>query len=495
MVHTSKAVRHNHSASAGTIPSPIRQSPRHLLSQPRASTSRTKYNRIRLARSMPAPAVLHEATRRSIMECVTLRRLVLALSVPALALLAALTLSSPALAAKPAPAPDHWVGTWATADLQADNKDARFETDTTLRQIVHVSLGGPLVRVEFSNEYGVEPLTLGAVHIALAQGKQGDISLPTANALTFGGNPSIVIPPGATAISDPAALNLPAFADLAVSIFLPAQNLTKLTYHGSAFQTNLMVPGNMVGQASIASASPKPFANWFFLKGVDVKTTPDSAAVVALGDSITDGTRSTKDLNNRWPDELARRLAADKKTRTLGVLNEGIGGNRLLHDDTGPSALARFDRDVLSRPGVRFLILLEGINDIGHAADPVKPHDIITAQDLIQAYAQLAERAHSHGIKVFGATLTPYVGASYASPAGETMRQALNQWIRTTNQLDGVIDFDKATQDPANPAVFSAKTDCGDHLHPNDAGLKAMGDAVDLKLFLPTASYDIRREP
>ena len=229
---------------------------------------------------------------------------------------------------------------------------------------------------------------------------------PPPTPLTFGGNPSIVIPPGATAISDPAALNLPAFADLSVSIFLPAQTLTKLTYHGSAYQTNLMVAGNMVGQASLASATPKPFANWFFLKGVDVKTTPDSAAVVALGDSITDGTRSTNDLNNRWPDELARRLAADKKTRAIGVLNEGIGGNRLLHDGTGLNALARFDRDVLSRPGVRFLILLEGINDIGHAADPVKPYDIITAQDLIQAYAQIAERAHAHGIKVFGAT--PY---------------------------------------------------------------------------------------
>ncbi|HEY0162182.1 MAG TPA: SGNH/GDSL hydrolase family protein, partial [Edaphobacter sp.] len=173
----------------------------------------------------------------------------------------------------------------------------------------------------------------------------------------------------------------------------------------------------------------------------------------------------------------------DKKTRNLAVLNEGIGGNRVLHDGTGPNALSRFDRDVLALAGVKYLVILESINDIGHAKNPVNPDDTVSAEDLIAGIAQMATRAHTHGIKVYGATLTPYVGAKYASPAGDQMRQAVNNWIRTTNVLDGFIDFEKATQDPANPSVFAAANDCGDHLHPNDAGYKAMGESIDLKLF------------
>ena len=180
---------------------------------------------------------------------------------------------------------------------------------------------------------------------------------------------------------------------------------------------------------------------------------------------------------------LARRLLAGKKTANLGVLNEGIGGNRILHDGYGPSALARFDRDVLAQAGVKYLIILESINDIGHAQDPHRPYDVVSADDLIAGLSQLATRAHTHGIKVFGATLTPYVGAKYSSPAGEAMRSAINQWIRATSQLDGVIDFDKVTRDPANPTVFLPADDSGDNLHPGDAGYKAMGDSIDLKLF------------
>ena len=208
-----------------------------------------------------------------------------------------------------------------------------------------------------------------------------------------------------------------------------------------------------------------------------------SASIVVFGDSITDGALSTRDANARWPDLLARRLQANKKTAELGVLNQGIGGNRILHDTTGPSALARFDRDVLAQTGVKYLVIMESINDIGHAQDPVKPYDVVTAEDLIVGLGQLATRAHTHGIKVYGATLTPYVGAKYSSPAGEAMRQAVNKWIRTTNQLDGFIDFDKATQDPANPAVFAPAADSGDHLHPADPGYKIMADSIDLNLF------------
>jgi len=418
-----------------------------------------------------------------------------------------------------APPPDHWVGTWATAPFAGNNGRSAAPallvpvatqsatpaqaaapasapapaprpnrppafvygiSDTTVREIVHVSLGGPQVRVIFTNEFGTEPLTIGAAHIAVSQGGS-TINLVSAAGLTFGGRASVVIPPGALVVSDPATLKLPAAADLAISFFLPTQTITHLSAHGSADQTSYAAPGNVVGAKTLDS--PTEIFSWPFVKGVDVKVSAESAAVVALGDSITDGAFATNNANARWPDELARRLLANKKTANLAVLNEGIGGNRILNDVTGPSALARFDRDVLAQAGVKYLIILESINDIGHATDPVNPNGIVSADDLIVGLTQLAERAHSHGIKVYAATLTPDGKSKYDSPAAEAMRKTINQWIRTTNQVDGFIDFDKATQDPANPTNFLPAFDHGDHLHPNDAGYKAMGDAIDLKLF------------
>jgi lysophospholipase L1-like esterase len=377
-----------------------------------------------------------------------------------------------------------WVGTWATAPYAAPNtKEPIGRTDVTLRQIVHVSLGGTRVRIVLSNEFGSEPLTIGAAHVALSAGGS-EIKLASANALTFSGRSSITIPPGAVVVSDPANLKLPPLSDLAVSLFLPAQAIQTLSQHGNALQTNYIADGNVVGEKAITDT--KPFTTWEFLKGVDVLpavSAGPSGAIVAFGDSITDGARSTVNTNSRWPDELARRLQADKRLAGLGVLNEGIGGNRVLHDGTGPGALARFDRDVLSQAGVKYLIVMESINDIGHAADPHKPFDIVSAADLIAGLQQLVERAHLHGIKVIGATLTPYVGAGYQSPAGEAMRTTVNDWIRTNKSLDGVIDFDMATRDAANPGQFSPAMDSGDHLHPGDAGYKAMGDAINLKLF------------
>jgi lysophospholipase L1-like esterase len=397
------------------------------------------------------------------------------LFVPALAL--ALAFSQPRVAL----GQEHWVGTWATAPYAAANTDGTFgTTDITLRQIVHVSLGGSRVRIVLSNEFGVDPLTIGAAHIALAE-KGGEIALPSANALTFSGNPSITIPPGAAAVSDPADLKLPALSDLAVSLFLPAQPMRQRTFHNFAAQTNYLAPGNVVGEKKLEDA--KTLTTWNFLTAVDVLGGSNDAAVVALGDSITDGALSTYNTNSRWPDVLARRLHADKKTAGLGVLNEGIGGNRVLYDGTGPSALARFDRDVLAQAGVKYLIIMESINDIGNATSPTAPRDPVTADQLIAGLQQLVERAHIHGIKVFGATLTPFVGAKYQSAAGETMRTAVNGWIRSSKSLDGVIDFDMATRDASNPSVFSNTADSGDHLHPGDAGYKAMGDAIDLKLF------------
>jgi lysophospholipase L1-like esterase len=379
---------------------------------------------------------------------------------------------------------ENWVGTWAASPMAAKNPTAKFGapgTDgTTLREIVHISIGGPSLRVVLTNEFGLDPLTIGAAQIALSSGASA-ISAGSATPLTFGGAPSITIPPGALVLSDPVALKVAPASNLAVSLFLPDQPVNQLTFHPFADQTNYLVPGNVVSAASFDT--PTTFFTWDFLKGVDVTADNKAASIVAFGDSITDGAHSTRDANARWPDVLAHRLQADKKTAHLGVLNEGIGGNRILHDTTGPSALARFDRDVLAQAGVKYLIIMESINDIGHATDPTKPYDIITPDDLIIGLSQLASRAHTHGIKVFGATLTPFVGAKYQTPAGEEMRQAINKWIRTTNQFDGVIDFDKVTTDPTHPGMFLVLDDSGDHLHPGDAGYRAMGESIDLNLF------------
>jgi lysophospholipase L1-like esterase len=385
-------------------------------------------------------------------------------------------LSLPALAA------DHWVGTWATSPVALPNPEAKYgAAETTYREIVHISLGGDTARIVLTNEFGLAPLTINSAYVApRAQGSQIDVA--NARPVTFSGRTSVTIPAGALAVSDPIALKLPALSDVAVSFVVPAQTIEQVTHHGFADQTSYTAAGSVSGAPTLES--PTEITDWPFLKGIDVRTSDDKAgAIVAFGDSITDGAHSTRNTNQRWPDLLAQRLQADKKTNNLGVLNEGIGGNRVLHDNTGPSALARFDRDVLAQAGVKYLVILESINDIGHAQDPVKPYDVVSADDLIAGLSQLAARAHTHGIKVYGATLTPYVGAKYSSPAGETMRQAVNTWIRTTNQLDGFVDFDKAAQDKTNPAVFSSTADSGDHLHPGDAGYKAMSDSIDLKLF------------
>jgi lysophospholipase L1-like esterase len=354
--------------------------------------------------------------------------------------------------------------------------------DTTVRNIVHISIGGSTARIVLSNEFGLDPLTIGATQIALSTG-DGSIEATSAVAVNFSGRPTVTIPPGALVVSDPITIKLAPFSDVAVSLYVPEQPIRQLSAHGFADQTNYLATGNVAAAATLDSS--KTIASWPILKNIDVQAGPDAAAIVTFGDSITDGAASTRNANARWPDVLAHRLQANKKTASLGIINQGIGGNRILHDVSGPSALARFDRDVLSQAGVKYLIILESINDIGHAADPdpAKRYDVITADDLIFGLGQLAERAHTHGIKVYGATLTPYGGAKYASPEGEAMREAVNTWIRTTKQLDGFIDFDKATQDPANPTVYLPANDSGDHLHPKDAGYKAMGESIDLKLF------------
>ncbi|HEY0306536.1 MAG TPA: SGNH/GDSL hydrolase family protein [Acidobacteriaceae bacterium] len=373
-------------------------------------------------------------------------------------------------AASPAPAPS------SPATVPA----APNTSGTTYRDIVHLSLGGSALRLRISNEFGATSLTLGGVHVALSNG--GNTIQPTTDhTVTFGGAETVTIPAGALAVSDAVAMPVAPFANLAVSIFIPYQPDATLTYHALGTSSNFIVPGNVLTAATLDA--PKKVSSWYLLKGVDVDAGANAYDVVTLGDSITDGAKSSIDHNARWPDVLAARLQANPKTAKIGVLNEGISGNRVLHDGAGPNALARFDRDVLSQGSVKYLIILLGINDIGNTMRHPGTPDAITADQLIWGLQQLAVRAHARGIKVYGATLTPYGGAGYQDATGSAMRDAVNNFIRTSGDFDAVIDFDKVTRDPAHPETFLPLYDSGDHLHPGDAGYKAMGESIDLKLF------------
>ena len=374
-----------------------------------------------------------------------------------------------------------WVGTWATSPMLAEGGfRVRAFSATTLREIVHLSAGGQQLRVRFTNEFGKDPLTLSDAHVAVSAGA-GAIKAGTDHALTFGGETAVRIPPGAVAYSDAVALATDPLSDVAVSFFVPSQVMRAETFHAFADQDNYMVSGDEAGAATLNAATT--LDSWYFLDGVDVPAVDGARAVVTLGDSITDGAHSTKNANLRWPDVLAARLQQAHGLERVAVLNEGIGGNRVLNDGYGPNALARLDRDVLAQNGARYVIVLESINDIGRYPRPQGPEDEITAQQLEQGLKQIADAAHEHGIKAYGATLTPYGGAGYFSDKGEQVREAVNDWIRTSGTFDGVIDFDQITRDPANLTRFNPEYDSGDHLHPSDAGYKAMGAGIDLKLF------------
>jgi lysophospholipase L1-like esterase len=377
----------------------------------------------------------------------------------------------------------HWVGTWATSAQMGDATNAPPApgfTDSTLRQIVRVSIGGKQIRVRFSNAYGTTGLTIPAAHLALSAGHSA-IQPGSDKALTFHGSASVTVPPGALVYSDPLDFNLAPLSDLVVSIRLTGVPDVITTHPGSR-TTSYIHNGDTVSTADMPTWVYVD--HWYFLNGVDVLADKSTAAVVTLGDSITDGSKSTTNANNRWPDELARRLQANKDTQKVAILNQGIGGNRLIHDRAAQNALARFDRDVLSQDGVRWLVVLEGINDLGTRVS-AKEHNeqAATADDLISAYEQIIFRAHAHKIRVYGATILPYEGAGYYTPDGEADRQKINQWIRTSGQFDAVIDLDAVTRDTKNPSHLSEAADSGDHLHPADGGYKIMGGAVDLKLF------------
>ncbi|MGA8110397.1 MAG: SGNH/GDSL hydrolase family protein [Acidobacteriaceae bacterium] len=397
-------------------------------------------------------------------------------------LTAALAVSPSPASAQTTPSPAPWVGTWATSPFGGDPwHTIPTLVDSTFREIVHTSIPGKALRVRFTNEFGTEPLRLDAANIALSAGEAA-IQPDSLHPITFGGQPSIVIPPGAEALSDPVAMATPAFANLAVSFYLPLEQISDVSVHSSAQQTNYIEKGNEISAPTLAGTNI--VASWYFVKGIDVEpTAPHAGAIVAFGDSITDGAWATENANHRWPDDLAARLQANPATAHLSVLNEGIGGNCVLIHCVGPNALARFDRDVLSQAGVRYVIVLESINDIGALHDPNRPDYQLTAEDLEQGLMQLVARAHEHGIKVMGATPTPYQGCNYFTDRGEQIREAVNDWIRTGHVFDGVVDFDKATRDPAHPLAYLPKYDSGDHLHPGDAGYAAMADSIDLSLF------------
>jgi lysophospholipase L1-like esterase len=390
-------------------------------------------------------------------------------------------------AAAPGAPPQHWVASWGTSPApQSSTEEMRAShltfANQTLREIVHLSLGGGTVRVRLSNAFGKQPLEIGAVHVAL-RFKESAIVAGSDRAVTFNGHRSVSIPPNAPVLSDPVKLDIPAASDLAISIFIP-KSATGAGVHYFAQQKTYVGSGDLTAAPDIPAATTLP--SWVFLTGVDVLAPQAAATVVAFGDSITDGAHSTPGANCRWPDFLAARLLARRGAKVAAV-NAGIGGNRVLSDPAaawpGVNSLARFDRDVLAVPGVKYVVLLEGINDLGSSTPE---SDTVTADDLIAAMKQLIARAHDRGLKIVGATLLPFEGTphkGYFTPAKDLQRQALNDWIRTSHAFDAVIDFDRALRDPQHPSRMLPQYDSGDHLHPGDAGYRAMGEAVDLKLF------------
>jgi lysophospholipase L1-like esterase len=393
-----------------------------------------------------------------------------------------LLLSAAAVAggADPAAQGEHWVASWGTAQMVPDAKNelpAAQWRDATLRQVVHVSLGARTVRVRISNAFGTEPLVLDAASLALAKGPgQADVEQASMRPLRFSGSASVTIPAGAEYVSDPVDLPHRAGADLAVSMHFGAAP-ARQTSHPGARTNSFVAIGNRVLDAALPQADK--VTHWYQLAGIEVLATPSVHAVVAIGDSITDGYGVTTDGNDRWTDRLATRLRGNGMGE-VGVVNAGIGGGRLLQDGLGPNMVSRFERDVLERPGVSHAIVMIGVNDLGgRQRTPAERQRML--EDLKRAHTQLVERAHARGVCVIGGTITPYSGSGYYKPSAENEedRLAYNQWIRESGTFDAVADFDAALRDPARPA-FLIKAYDNDGLHPSLAGYQAMADAVPL---------------
>ena len=365
-----------------------------------------------------------------------------------------------------------WISTWVSSQQLTErrNNPPVPLTNNTLRQVIHVTLGGNKLRVQFSNAYGISPVTINAAHIAVSKGASA-IDPATDKALTFEGEPSITIPAGQEIYADAIDFKVAPLTNLAVTIYF-GDTSPDVTGHPGSRTTSYIQTGNAVTATEMPSAAKTD--HWYNLSAVDLWLDDSYACIVTLGDSITDGRGSTTNKNNRWPDNLARRLQKNSSTAKIGVLNQGIGGNTIVAGGLGPTALKRFDRDVLEPNGVRWLIILEGVNDIGNSRNPG------IAEQVIAAYEEFIEKAHAKNIKVYGVPILPFGGSQYRN---ETARQTINNWIRTSGKFDAVIDLDAAVRDPDNPSRLLREYDSGDHLHLSVAGLQKMADAIDLDLF------------
>ncbi|MEW2619083.1 SGNH/GDSL hydrolase family protein [Streptomyces sp. NPDC048106] len=415
--------------------------------------------------------------------------------------------ASTAQVADARPAAGHWVNTWTSMPQLTEpgnmppapfTQPGKVFADSTVRQTVHVSVGGTHLRLRFSNAFGGADLPITGVSVALpADGRAGvgAVQAGTTREVTFDGRSATVVPVGAEAVSDPLDFDLRPGSNLTVTLYLAdGQASNDITSHPGSRTTSYMVSGNHLDDADLGGAATTQ--HWYFLSGVEVYSKSTTAAAVVVGDSLTDGRGSTTDANDRWPDQLLSRLRSRPETSGVAVLNQAAGGNRVLNDGLGPNALARFDRDVLAQSGVKWLILFEGVNDIG-TADATEAAQKKVAADLIAAYDQMIVRAHAQGIPVYGATLTPFGGnTGYDDPNGyrEAARQTVNRWIRTSGRFDAVLDFDRAARDPQQPRQLQGSLDVGDHLHLNPAGYKVLADVVPAKLFRqqPAPDFGLR---
>jgi lysophospholipase L1-like esterase len=394
--------------------------------------------------------------------------------------------AGPAASAARSAHPAGWVSTWGGSAMSPSALVSTVQTldDQTVRNIVHTSVGGTALRIRVSNAFGDRTVTIAAATVA-RQASGAEIDPATVRALTFGGHRSVRLHRGAAALSDPVRMTVPALGNLAVSLYLPGAT-GPATYHQDAQQTNYLAAGDQTAAAG-GEAFDTTVGTWFFLDAVQVRTTAPGA-ILAVGDSITDGFNSTVDANNRWPDVLARRLAAHHGRNAPAVVNEGISGNRVLSDSVclGEDLLSRLRRDALSQPGARTMVLLEGVNDLGFSqlpnADCSAPNTNVTPDQLIRAYKEVIRQAHARGLRIYGGTILPFRGASYWDAAAEQKRLVVNDWIRGSHAFDGVVDFAAVMAAPGDPELLNPAFDSGDHLHPNDAGYATMAGAVERAL-------------
>jgi lysophospholipase L1-like esterase len=369
-----------------------------------------------------------------------------------------------------------WIGTWVSGQQlteERNNPPAPGLSNNTLRQVVHVTLGGSKLRVQFSNEYGNSPVTIKAAHIAVSKGGSA-IDTATDKAISFKGATSVTIPAKEAVYSDTLDFNVAPLSNLAVSIYF-GETSPAVTGHPGSRTTSYIQTGDAVKAADMESAAKTE--HWYILSGIDLWLDDSYACVVTFGNSITDGRGSTTNGNNRWPDDLARRLQADANTAKVGVLNQGIGGNAVVSGGLGPTGLVRFKRDVLEQNGVRWVIILGGVNDIGGSKDSK------VATDLIAAYEKFINEAHAKDIRAYGVPILPFGGSFYDNNDHGVYRETVNKWIRTSGKFDAVIDLDAAVRDPADPNKLLPAYDSGDHLHLSVAGYQKMADAIDLSLF------------